>query len=155
MQRFPFIQKKRTYLLRIQLRVFNVPCIAMLCALWSIINLSRRQGALYECNKNIDLLGICLQNIKACTLGQSLWYTNCLVNFSFFWSTKKKFGRPKRNFGIQKRNFGIPKKNWSTNKKIGRPKKYLVYQKNIWYTKKNLVDQKNEKLTGQLVYQRD
>ena len=23
-----------------------------------------------------------------CTFGQSLWYTNCLVNFSFFWSAK-------------------------------------------------------------------
>ena len=43
-----------------------------------------------------------------------------------------------------------------------RPKKILVNQKEIWSTKKifgipknNLVDQKNEKLTGQLVYQRD
>ena len=60
-----YSKKNRTYLLRLQLRVFNVPCIALLCALWSIINLSRRQGALYECNKNIDLLGICLLNIYA------------------------------------------------------------------------------------------
>ena len=46
--------------------------------------------------------------------------------------------------------------------KIQQPKRNLVYQKKIWSNKKifgipkkNLVDQKNEKLTGQLVYQRD
>ena len=63
--------------------------------------------------------------------------------------------------------FGIPIV-WSISdflvdqKKFGIPKRNLVDQKNIWYTKKNLVyhkkylvDQKNEKLTRKLVYQRD
>ena len=31
---------------------------------------------------------------RPCTFVQSLWYTNCPVNFSFFWSTKFFFGIP-------------------------------------------------------------
>ena len=72
---------------------------------------------------------------RPCTFGQSLWYTNCPVNFSFFLVDQKKI--------------------WSTKKTIGTPKRNMVDQKNIWYTKKKFSDQKNEKWTGQLVYQRD
>ena len=62
--------------------------------------------------------------------------------------------------------FGIPIVQ-SISHFFGWLKWNLVYQKEIWstkkeiwwtqkiYHKKNLVDQKNEKLTGQLVYQRD
>ena len=32
--------------------------------------------------------------IIKCTFGQSLWYTNCPVNYSFFWSTNFFFGIP-------------------------------------------------------------
>ena len=35
---------------------------------------------------------------------------------------------------------------WSTKKNVGIPKKNLVYQKEIWSTKKKLVDQKQEKM---------
>ena len=62
------------------------------------------------------------------------WYTNCPVNFSFFWYTKKKL--------VDQKKFGWPKKN-------------LVDQKNIWYTKRKFGRPKNEKFTGQLVYKRD
>ena len=58
--------------------------------------------------------------------------------------------------------FGRPKNKFSQPKKIWYTSKNLVYQKEIWSTKKifsipkkNLVDQKNVKLTGQLVYQRE
>ena len=45
--------------------------------------------------------------------------------------------------------FGWPKKIWSTKKNFG------IAKKKFGIPKKNLVDQKNEKLTGKMVYQRD
>ena len=86
---------------------------------------------------------------RPCTFGRSLWYTNCPVNFSFFWSTKK-------NLVDQKKFWYSKKKFWYTKMKFGRSKKKIWSTKKIFsIPKKNLVDQKNEKLTGQLVYQRD
>ena len=80
-----------------------------------------------------------------CTIGQSLWYTSCPVNFSFFGSTKFFFGYTIFFFCI--------------------PKFFFVNQISFWYTKlffglPNLSPlffgrPKNEKLAGQLVYQRD
>ena len=53
---------------------------------------------------------------RPCTFGQSLWYTNCPINFSFFWSTNF-FGHTKFFFGYTKYFFS-------------RPNFFLVYQKN-------------------------
>ena len=65
----------------------------------------------------------------------SLWYTNCLVNLSFFWSI---------NFFLAYQILF-----WSGKFFFGRPRKYLVCQ-NFF-----LVYQKNEKLKGQMVHQKD
>ena len=80
----------------------------------------------------------------------------------YFWSVSlvyQLFGQfliflvDQKNFGIAKKNLGIPKRNlvdrkkkiWSTKKIFSIPKKDLVYQKNEkltnnWYTKET--DQK-------------
>ena len=85
---------------------------------------------------------------RPCTFGHSLWYTNCPVNFSFFWSTKFFlvqqifFWCTKFFFGWPNFFFGITIFFWYAKFFLGWPNFFLVYQK-------------NEKLTGQLVYQRD
>ena len=56
----------------------------------------------------------------------------------------QKYGE---KFVVPKKKFGQPKK------QVGWQKKCLLYQKIIGIPKNNLVGQKNEKLTGQLVYQ--
>ena len=84
----------------------------------------------------------CTHKRRPCTFGQSLWSTNCLVNFTFFWSTNFFFGRPKTNFSFfwstnfflvnQKpfsHVFGRPIFFWSTKFIFGQPKKKLVDQK--------------------------
>ena len=62
------------------------------------------------------------QKRRPCTFGRSLWYTNCPVNFSFFWSTKFFFGIPNIFLVHQIGFFGVP--NF-----------FLVYQFSFWYTK--------------------
>ena len=72
---------------------------------------------------------------RPCTFGQSLWCTNCPVNFSFFWSTKfflvyqiffcytkYFFGRP--NFFFGQPNFFLVYQNF-----------FLLYQNFFWSTK--------------------
>ena len=65
-------------------------------------------------------------------------------------------------FLVDQKKIGQPQKVWYTKKKLVYQKEIWSTKKKIWSTKKifgipkkNLVDQKNEKLTGQLVYQRD
>ena len=81
---------------------------------------------------------------RPCTFGQSLWSTNCPVNFTFFWLTNFFFGRPKTNFSFfWSTNFFF----WSTKNHFlmflvdqfffGRPNLFLVNQKKNWSTKKN------------------
>ena len=60
---------------------------------------------------------------------QSLWYTNCPVNFSFFWSTKF-FLVNQIFFWLTKFLFGIPKNFY------GLTKFFLVDQIFFWSTKK-------------------
>ena len=102
----------------------------------------------------LPLIFIICHKRRPCTFGQSLWSTNCPVNFTFFWSTNFFFGRPKTNFSFFWSTnffFGQPKTIfscfWSTNFFFGRPNLFLVNQKKNWSTKKN------EKQTGQLVDQ--
>ena len=79
---------------------------------------------------------------RPCTFGQSLWYTNCSVNFLIFCLTKKKFGQPKKNFGIPKRNL-VYQKFPETDQKFpetgqfffGQPKKMRKRPDN-WSTKR-------------------
>ena len=81
-----------------------------------------------------------------------VWYFE-INKTPFRWSEyliyQKKFGLPKKILLSPKKNLVYQKEIWSTKKKIWSTKKIFGIPK------KNLVDQKNEKLTGQLVYQRD
>ena len=70
---------------------------------------------------------------RPCTFGQSLWYTNCPVNFSFFWSTKFFFGIP--NFFLVDQIFF-----WSTKFLFGIPKLYFVNQIVFGWPKKWEID---------------
>ena len=63
---------------------------------------------------------------RPCTFGQSLWSTNCSVNFTFFWSTNLFFGRPKTNFSFF----------WSTKNQYLI---FLVDQSFFWWTKNNFL----------------
>ena len=90
-----------------------------------------------------------------CGFGQSLWMTNCPVNFSFFWSVKTEIVQSQRldNFFLSSLflKIGHPLiRDWTKKSRNDKKKQSPVSETGhffCWPT------QKNEKLTGQLVRQ--
>ena len=76
----------------------------------------------------------------------------------YFWSVSLVYQLSSQFliFLVDQKNFGIPKKILVYQKEIWSAKKRIWTTRKIFaIPKKNLVDQTNEKLTRQLVYQRD
>ena len=113
----------------------------LICTLEVILRLSEK-SFFSGWRKVVLQTRIFLKEWRPCTFCQSLWYTNCPVNFSFFLVDQTFSYRP--NYFLVYQIFF-----WST--------KFLFGIQKIFFGKPNfiLVDQINEKLTGQLVYQRD